>query len=213
MKKCLALLTCILCSLLLAGCASTGQRQSELIPLPDKPERVAFPGFSIVPPQGGGWFRAQSQDPRVAMYLATYLKRGPAAGHTISATVWSHSVPSSERGKFGIDQLVEAIRKKNEREDAGRFKVLSDNVNRVNFHGADCARADLVSEDRGVPGDEGRPYRFAMHMIICIHPKAPFYIIWLEYSQRTPPGVEPLDIRPAGEAFFDSLEFSQVDHD
>jgi len=213
MKKYLVLLMCISCSSLLANCAATGPRQSELIPLPDKPERVAFPGFSIVPPQGGGWLQAHTQDPRVSMFLATYLKNGSTVGHTISATVWAQSVPSSARGKFGIDQLVEGLKKKTERENTGRFTVLSDNVSRLNFHGADCVRADLVTEDRGVPRDEGRPYRFAIHMVMCIHPKDPFYVVQLEYSQRTPPGVKPLDIGPEGEAFFDSLEFSRVDRD
>jgi len=46
---------------------------------------------------------------------------------------------------------------------------------------------------------------------MCIHPKAPLYVIQLEYSQRTPPGVQPLNIQPEGEAFFESLVFDPLD--
>jgi len=209
-KKYPAAFLFILCGALLASCAMYGRQQPELIPLPNKPERVAYPGFSVVPPQGGGWFLAHSQDPRVSMFLGSYLKKGSTAGHTISATVWSHWLPSSAQGQFGIDQLLDGLRKKTERENTGRFKYLSEKSSRLNFHGAECVRSDLDAEDRGVPHDEGVPYHFTIHMIMCIHPKAPLYLIQLEYSQRTPPGVQPINIEPVGEAFFDSLVFDPI---
>lgn len=211
MKKHLVLPLLILSGVLLMSCATSGQQQPELISLPDKLERVVYPGFSIVPPQGGGWFLAHSQDPRVAMFRGSYLKKGSAAGHTISATVWAHWVPSSLQSQFSIEKLLDGLKKKSERENTGRFKYLSEKFSRLNFHGADCVRGDLVAEDRGVPNAEGTPYRFTIHTITCLHPLSPAYMTQIEYSQRMPPGAQPLNIEPEGEAFFESLSFEPIE--
>lgn len=210
MKKNLILCLFISGCSLLASCATSGQYQSELIPLPDRPERVVYPGFSIVPPQGKDWFLAHSQDPRVAMFRGSYLKKGSTAGHTISATVWARWVPSSLQSQFSAEQLLEGLKKKTERENTERFKYLSENFSRSNLHGTDCVRGDLVAEDRGVPNAEGKPYQFTIHMLTCLHPLSPAYVIQLEYSQRTPPGVKAINIEPEGEAFLESLLFDPI---
>lgn len=211
MKNYLVLCMVFLEAALLISCATPRDQQPELIALPAKPERVSYPGFSIVPPQGGNWFLAQSQDPRVAMFRGSYLKKGSTVGHTIAATIGTFWVPSSLQSQFTAARLLDAIRNKSERQNTERFKLVSDNFVHFKHRDADCVRGDLVAEDRGVPNAEGKLFQFSIHMITCQHPLMPGYMIQLEYSQRVPPGVQPISIERDGDAFFESLLFDSID--
>jgi YVTN family beta-propeller protein len=94
--------------------------------------------------------------------------------------------------------------------NSGRFTRLKFEHEIITIHGADCLKSEETLEDRGAPNAQGQVITMVSHHLDCFHPSVPDWFINLAYSQRTPPGVQPLDITKEGEAFLAGLQFSST---
>jgi len=173
--------------------------------------RLRFPGYSIQPPRGEGWIRAGSIPPGVPAH-ALFYKQTSRQGHTIVLKAGGQAVdpppgtgpgtPAERLSRFvGAMELVV---------DSRRFEPISLTSSVDDSLGFECRRFDQVVVDRGVPDANGAAYPFENHGFVCAHPDFPDYLVSIDYSQRTPPGVEPIALKEEGEAFLRTLALDRL---
>lgn len=175
----------------------------------DVPKRVKFERFSLIPPLGEGWVREKKRN------LVIYRKK-LSMTHTLAASVEVSRIsyprtepptldPSSpdftqRLGEWAAQEAVrdvaffEALVKRQEESLAtGRHRAISF-VSRSTTAREDkkalCEVYDATSEDRGVPGWEGRVFILTVQGLICWH----YGFDWLlhgDYSERWLTGENP----------------------
>jgi hypothetical protein len=81
---------------------------------------------------------------------------------------------------------------------SGDKTLLSQTLDLDETLGYSCYRYDVVSEDS--------EFAFDFHQYSCIDPLLTF-VVYLQYSQRSPLGVDPANISKEGDGFITSLKF------
>jgi hypothetical protein len=230
----------VLCALavlaFLAGCAtrdditlpslqlasgSHADAQSGLTGVPDPKDRLQFPGFSVLPPQGEQWVEAPhlggaGQWQTRIMFWKVVPQPHPESGpHTVFATVRTMEIPPQLRQqlntaggrqdflRFAMNMTVET-----DKVDAtGRRRLVLQKADLDQTIGYDCFKYDVIEEDRGIPGFEGKAFTMDVHAYTCLDPALQL-IVQTAYSQRVPPGEAPIDLGREGEEFLKSLAFA-----
>lgn len=173
------------------------------IEAPSKP--IEFQGFSILPPQGGGWKIAVK-----ARYNAMFAKdaigtkKGP---HTFVAKVRTFTIEEDIDKK---EDFLQYFKKRLEEGLGPRFTLKESNLRLDERGDALCIRHDQLSEDRGVPGFQDHVFQIDLHGITCRHPDNRKMIIEISYSQRIPPGVGMMSLEAEGEPYLNSLIFAPI---
>lgn len=190
------------------------------------PERITyFPGFSFDAPQGEHWIEGPRQPepepndfrPRPRMIFGKILPQDELRRpHTVVAFVRTMRIHPQATSSISVNpeeflqyQLRLTIELDKVGSGSGRHKMISQQGKLIKLNGYNCARYDSVSEDHGVMGFRGLPFRTETHVIQCLAPSYTFSVI-MTYSQRTPPDVKPVDITREGEKFLNSLRFSEI---
>lgn len=175
-------------------------------PVTDIAESLQFPGYSIQPPSGQGWIRSGAVQPRERVH-ALFYRQTFKDGHSIVAKVSGGILdPPPEAGLGTPAELMSRFLDATDLvADTKRFEPVSVTSSADSSLGFECRRFDHVVHDRGVPGAKGAAYLFENHGYVCAHPDFSHYLVSIDYSQRTPPGVEPDALEEAGEAFLKSL--------
>ena len=184
---------------------------------PDPKDRMQFSGFSILPPPGEHWveipIRGEHGRWKIIVMFGKIVPQGdPTAGpHSVYAMAESNDVPApfdlstaearQRFLRFVMETSVEA-----NKVAAGRAHLLSQEAALDQSIGYECFRHDLVAEDVGVKGFEGRAFIMDMHMYTCLDPTHK-QLVRLTYSQRTPRGQAAIDLTQEGEGFLKSLSF------
>ncbi len=192
--------------LVLVGC---GAGTAGLTPVGPPGQRMQLDGFSILPPQGEGWFVAEpSPSPGEAWRtVATFVRR---AGDQPGAAIWA-TVTTAELGMpFQTpEQLVQQILQTRRAElQTGRLRLLE--FRSGPGPGPGCHRYDAVTEDRGVPEFPGETFVVTLHHAICLHPSAPTVAVNLGYNERRRRGQPAADLAGEGEPFLRSLQFAPL---
>lgn len=187
--------------LALAGCAGT----SQLVPVTDSGQRIEFPEFSILPPQGQHWFVAPASLRRQQGLIASFVRVPTPRSKT-------HTVIAGVRGQRGVykegsraellQKLARLHAERNERNQPVSVAIAPDTT-----LGPDCVRFDVTVEDRGVPGYPGAVFVADTHGFICLHPNLPDAAIEILYTQRRLQKEQPLSLAADGEPFLTSLRF------
>lgn len=172
--------------------------------------RLDFHGFSVVPPEGGGW-TADAWSERGVPVSFSKGPPAPSRPRTIVAMVTETylALPTQDRTQV-MQRLVESV----EREQWGeaRFKRIALETSEDRSLGADCIRYVATSEERGVPGQPvGSVFILEVRGLRCAHPSDPHLAVDISYSQRFPRGLRwdpAFDVE--AEPFLRSLTFAPL---
>lgn len=189
-----------------AGCAATAP---SLTPISDSTGRVAFDGFSILPPRGEGWVRIEpppQADPSLTWTAKAYFIKRLTEGVT----------PPSE-----LHRLTAVVRTTNlgNVKSESRINILKGIAGGISGQslvdkcfGWDCARyqSTVDQNSRRFPG-----YVFVLSKqgFIVLHPDSPTFAINVEYRQYYARGVQPLSaeaLETEVEPFQKSLELTPL---
>ncbi len=190
----------VLAGLVLIGC-TLGPRPT---PITDPTQRLEFQGFSILPPYGKDWFIVVPQTvPDPSAEAAVFFK---VVGkmHSIGASVKIYAPIATQT----LEDLESFVR--DEAKSDPRFKPLKTKASLDKCLGYDCVRIDLLFEDHAPRDFPGSVLMLTRQGFIVPHPGAPGFYIWVEYSQRFPPGREPYHLETELEPFLKSLVFTPI---
>jgi len=189
-----------LASLVLVG-GALGQRPT---PITDPTQRLEFQGFSILPPSGRDWFIVVPQTvPDPSAGAAVFFK---VVGkmHSLYASVKIYA-PIATQTLEDLESFV-----LEEAKSDPRFKPLKTKASLDKCLGYDCIRYDLSFEDHAPRDVPGSILMLTRQGFIVHHPGDPGFYIWVEYSQRFPPGTDPYPLETELEPFLKSLVFTPI---
>lgn len=188
-------------SLVLVSAAAVAQRRT---PITDPTQRLEFEGFSILPPSGKDWFIVE---PRT---VPDPSAKGALFGKVVGKM---HSLYASANLYAPIATLtLEDVQSSvlEEAESNPRFKPLKAKASRHKCLGYDCVGIDLLFEDHAPRDAPGSVLMLSRQGFIVPHPGARGFYIWVEYSQRFPPGTKPYPLEAELESFLKSLAFTPI---
>lgn len=177
--------------LVLAACAAPPQEPGVAVA-----RRLAFSGYSIVPPLGSGWVRRDPPGTDVG-----FEHSGIAPGSRVLLVATARKAP--RRYDTIKDFLDDMIARQEGEAQPRRFHVLQESTTLAPEIGKYCVKTSASAEDRGSPE---RSVLDATSLV-CLHPTAPDWMITVAYSERHPHGAGSSDLGAEGERFLDSLRF------
>jgi hypothetical protein len=172
---------------------------------------MEFHGFSILPPRGERWFIVDPQTVPPAPPWKTAVSFFKVVGklHSISARVeTAHFRDVAAMTSTGRTVILQAMKSEILEEFNPRFKRLDAKASLDKCLGYDCMRYKKVLEDHSPRDVPGYVLILTQDGFIVPHPHSPTFFIWVEYSQRFPPGKKPFPIEAELEPFLKSLEFT-----
>ncbi len=177
-------------ALLLAACAAPSPEPTAVA------RRLAFSGYSVVPPLGSGWAR---KDPPGTD--AGFEHEGMAPGSRVLLVAAAR--PAPRRYASIKDFLDDVIARHESEAQPRRFHVLQESTTLAPEIGQYCVRTVASAEDRASPND---PVLDAT-TVVCLHPTSPDWMITVGYSERHAHGAASPDLDSEGERFIGSLHF------
>jgi hypothetical protein len=178
-------------SLLLLACAAAPDPTPVAVA-----RRLAFSGYTIVPPLGPGWVR---RDPPGTD--AGFERPGLASGSRVVLVATARPAPRQYASvKEFLDDMI--ARQENEAEPR-RFHVLQESTSLAPEIGSYCVRTSASAEDRASPG---KPVLDAASLA-CLHPSSPGWLVTVGWSERHPKNASSPDAAAEGERFVNSLRF------
>lgn len=204
MKRSLTAILLMVVPLVLVGC-----ELSRLEPIPEPDKRLEFHSFSLLPPQGTKWGRPPAGG-GLSNFLRTrsFLRTTGDRSHTVVAFA-RYTVAPPDWGT-GAQILTRGLQWQRETYSARRHRLKQFDSHLESGPDLACARYDVRALDLEVPEHKGQPFEFDGHGRMCLHPDFPLLIVWLEYSQRIPPGGTLIDLGNEGEGFLASLKLTPL---
>jgi hypothetical protein len=163
------------------------------------PMRVEFSDYSVLAPEGQGWFELLRDERRVI-----FGKRVVSPTHAMIATATAElhgqkfDGPEAFRAYLAMNPL-DAREKRN--------VVLEHDVQLDASVGASCARIYTLAEDRDAVHARGAALLLETFGVSCLHPEKPATIIHVSYSERGLASEASVELRHEGEQFVRSLTF------
>src|SRR5262245_45011675 len=188
--------------LLLTGCAPAFR------PVRNPGRRMDLYGFSVLSPQGSGWFVGErGSDPRGVMFGKALVK-GPVP--TLVAIASAADVPSEiiARDADELRTVMERLMWERYRVVNGQYFLRQYNASVDRSPGAECIRYDLLQDERTNPVLKGKDLEIRVWGLNCLHPANPRLMIKVYYSLRTERGsafVLDAGTQQEAEAFVHSL--------
>jgi hypothetical protein len=186
---------------------------------PHAAERVRLTGFSVVPPQGEHWIEGprfpdpdpERYDPQPQIQFVKILPQPKSGPHGIIARALIAFIPEEQRSTISGNvrehmQYQMRLTLEQDRISGGKkIRIKSQKADLDESLGYSCFRYDAVSEDN-IGGSKGTTFTSDFHAYQCIDPSLKF-IVGMEYIQRRPSNVKPVDIATEAEGFLKSLKF------
>lgn len=177
-------------ALLLAACAAPPPEPTAVA------RRLAFAGYSIVPPLGPGWVR---KDPPGTD--AGFEHEGIAPGSKVLLVAMARKAP--RRYDTIKDFLDDMIARQEGEAQPRRFHILQESTGLASDIGRYCVKTSATAEDR----ETRDRTTLDATSLVCLHPTAPDWMITVAYSERHPHGAGSPDLTAEGERFIGSLRF------
>jgi hypothetical protein len=181
----------------LAGCAAP--LPGPELPLP--PQRIAQPGYSILPLNENGWIRAPYQPNQL-----TLGKYGKNPDETFAIQAMLVRVPAHSSHQ----DLARAVKDAQAADsNPKRFKILKHEVTPETANGARCARSQMLTEDHAAVKRTSTPGPMLLEVsnLICVHPKDGAAGVSLTYSHRYYPGHSDAGFAAKAAQVLSSLQF------
>jgi hypothetical protein len=173
------------------------------------PERVAFDGFTVLPPSGQGWVAVNPPplpaiDPRIRVraYFVKSLAApsSPAQLHRLTAVV-----RTIDLGDVRIENRWETLR--------SIARGFSGATGLGTCLGRDCASYASTTEDRSNPTFPNHTFVIDKRGFVVLHPDSPRLAVNVEYRQYYGGDVRPLSpeaLEREVEPFQRSLQFTPL---
>ena len=160
-----------------------------------------FPGISVEPPQGGSWVQVQRD-------IASLVWMRQTGRPDVSLGVALLTQGLDERFADHDEFLAWVRRTKGANPDAGRFRLVSNQVSPAGAEFETCARYTTLIEDRSAARAVGTALRLDVSGLACLHPDEPGRYFDIQYSVRLPAGLSlPAELVEEGRAFVESARF------
>ncbi len=187
---------------------------------PNPAERIQFPDFSIVAPQGERWIERRLPEPPSnyggflpRIMFVKVVQQTTDAPHSVIAQVSTLQILSAadkvsiitnprEYMKFMMDYEVQINKLTTDRLRVKSIEAKMDETLGI------CYRLDIEVEDRGVYGFPNTAFILDVHQYECANPDGRL-IAKIEYSQRRPPEANAVDLSREGEDFLKSFKFAE----
>jgi hypothetical protein len=141
---------------------------------------MSFRGFSVLPPQGSGWYLTQHTPSKVLFQRAlTDLGSGSVGSHTfgvLAGVVYLEEGPVADLQAFAEQRL----------RGGERFTTLRSRVVPEQSLGAECVRVASLSEERDNPMSPSAVLALSIEGVYCRHPLSPRFLFLFSYSERHP---------------------------
>jgi hypothetical protein len=171
-------------------------------------QRVELDGVSVLPPAGQSWYVG----PRDGRHIM-FGRMPPRPPHTIAAMTLVDKIEIGG-AVLGPVRNAQDLKEVTERrlQSGGRFTTIEASV-RLDTTMAECVRVDAVQEERDNPRFPGVVLVLVTHVLHCLHPRNPDYVVSVGYSERYPRGQQAFSaetLRDEGEPFIRSATFTPV---
>jgi hypothetical protein len=192
---------------------------------PNPAARIQIDGFSILPPQGERWIEEPITPPAEEgwtfriVFTKIIAQPQPQLGpHTVVAVAKTFNFPPELRQRLADKEtrrrfltatsqaLVAKLRAEAEAEPS-KYRLISAKADPDYSLGYDCIKGEYTVEQLADPSFVGRVFLLEVHAYRCLDP-AHSMSVEMFYSQRTPRGINPIDLTSEGEPFLKSLRFA-----
>jgi hypothetical protein len=172
-------------------------------------QRVELDGVSVLPPAGQTWYFGPHDGRHII-----FGRMPPQSPHTIGAMALVDKIEIGG-AVLGPVRNAQDLKEVTERrlQSGGRFTTIEASVRPDTSNGAECVRVDAVQEERDNPRAAGVVLVLVTHVLDCLHPQSPGYVVSVGYSERYPKGQQALPVetlQAEGEPFIHSALFSKV---
>lgn len=199
----------VLISLSAPGCAT----RPALKPLVDATTRYEGMGFSVLPPQGQGWFISFASEYGVSFIRSLHDSDLEDRGlRTLALNLLvmnpEHLTSVEEPGEFteALERLM------TERFTGGRFRLMEVETQPFGDGRDFCSEYDFVQREQFNPNAPGVTFTITAHGLICFDQSGEF-LLNVQVSERRPEG-EPSELMKwmeiEGEDFIRSAEISPL---
>jgi hypothetical protein len=197
-----AWLAVLVVGMAIAGCAPT------LVAV-NPTQRVELDGVSVLPPVGQTWYVGPHDGRHI-----TFGRRPPESPHTIvaAALVEKIEIGGAVHGPVRNAQDLKEVEERR-LQSGGRFTTIEASVRPDTSNGAECVRVDAVQEERDNTRAAGVVLVLVTHVLDCLHPQSPGYVVSVGYSERYPKDQQALSVetlQAEGELFIHSALFRKV---
>lgn len=202
MARAKALLICHLIAALSLPSSSVGQN---LIPVTDSTKRLEFQGFSVLPPSGKNWFVVEPS--RLPDASAETVRFAKVVGkmHSVYGMVMLVNPAAPQTLEDLRSQFLDEVR-----QEPSRFKPVQTEASLAKCYGYDCVRFDLVRQDHAPADFPDAVLIITRRGFAVPHPQAPGFQVWVEWSERFPPGTSRHPLDAELEPFLKSLQFTPI---
>lgn len=140
--------------------------------------RIAFRGFSIMPPSGQNWYLTQ-RDPTSVLFAKMLMddNNRPIVNDTfglLATTIYSKGGPVANLQAFAEEH----------QRGSDRITTLGTRVSPETRLGAECVRTETIAEERDNAGAPGALLTLTIDGVYCRHPLSPRSLVHLSYSER-----------------------------
>ena len=158
-------------------------------------------GYTILPPQGQGWFEMDRE--RHSVYFG---KRLSSPTHSFIAIALSAPVGGSFENVESFRQHV--ARQLADNSGDARSKVTIAAVEIDANAGPFCVRYQTRTDDRGAANARGKTLLAETFGLSCLHTENNSIAIDVSYTERGLPGETGTRLRDEGETFIRSIKFT-----
>ncbi len=165
--------------------------------IPD--QRYELVGAAVSPPQDKGWLVVRHTPQNLVFFQPGSDEFGTRGAWLLS---WEEATEFVD-----VEAFRAAMQERIATEFADeRFRLLELEVSVDPSLGSFALRSHAKSEDHEVPGYAGEFMLMESYGRIFLHPEDPSMGIWVDFSERSTPGMGLADLREQAEAYISSLE-------
>lgn len=189
------------CSFVIVAC---GPMQPKLQEIQVPPERIVQNGYSLLPIYEAGWLVAGRNQYQLAL-----VKAGTNPDESIAIQAMLFNLP-----EFKSTEEFVRLTKDGQAKDTDfqRFTIKKHEVVAYPKMGSNCAKAHLVTEDKGAVKRSGKSGNMILEALTltCAHPKDKKIGVNITYSHRYYPEQGDQAFIEKGTIVLDSVEFSNI---
>jgi len=163
-----------------------------------------YDGFSIVPPQVPGWVVVASNDRQVRLQ-----KKSASDTHKMYLGVSRRLAPKAFTSR---EEFLQHVNDSYFTVDPHFFEILTKETSLNPKHGEFCVEYRYKYKDYKSPRPKGASFMLHEgHCFLCLHPDARDREYNVCHSETFAPGEEDSQYRVMGDAFIDSIQFTEID--
>ena len=168
--------------------------------------RVQLKGFSVTPPAAAGWRRLPKKEASRRGFDVLYVRTEPDTLHTMTAGAFTLLMQAKGTSSALLDSMFARMKRRHE---AAGHQSIEQTASHDSSQGTERLRIRARLDDLA-PGTAGGLSHLESDVRLWIHPESPYRVVVLDFSTRSRPGAQPLDVESERQAFFDGMRLSPL---